>query len=64
LPTMLVMGVAFSSLGRWMRDRRVRKAAGILVVLMGVVMLLAIPGRHGHHSHPVAEQPGHHEHHP
>jgi len=62
LPTMLVMGIAFSSLGRWVRDERVRKAAGLFVVVMGVVMLLAIPGKHGHHAHPVAEPQGHHEH--
>jgi small neutral amino acid transporter SnatA (MarC family) len=59
---MLVMGVAFGSLGRWVRDARVRKAAGILVILMGVAMLIAIPGKHGHHAHPSAEQSGPHEH--
>ncbi|MEZ5542049.1 MAG: sulfite exporter TauE/SafE family protein [Pseudomonadota bacterium] len=62
LPTMLAIGIAFGSLGRWVRDARVRKAAGILVILMGVVMLLAIPGRHGHHSHPPAEPAGQHHH--
>lgn len=63
LPTMLAMGVAFGSLGRWIRDARVRKAAGIVVILMGIGMLLAIPGKHGHHAHPAAEQAGQHEHH-
>ena len=63
LPTMLVMGVAFGTLGRWVRDARVRKAAGILVILMGVAMLLAIPAKHGHHAHPSTEQQGpQHEH--
>jgi len=63
LPTMLAMGIAFGSLGRWVRNKRVREAAGILVILMGVAMLLAIPGKHGHHSQPPAAQPGQHEHH-
>ena len=63
LPTMLAVGVAFGSLGRWVRDVRVRKAAGMLVILMGIAMLLAIPGKHGHHSHPLTEQQGPHEHH-
>lgn len=63
LPTMLSVGIAFSSLGHWVRDTRVRKAAGILVILMGVVMLLAIPGKHGHHAHPLADPAGQHQHH-
>jgi len=63
LPTMLAMGVAFSSLGRWVRSERVRKAAGILVILMGVLMLLAIPARQGHHAHPAFEAPGQPMHH-
>jgi len=63
LPTMLAMGIAFGSLGRWVRNKRVREAAGILVILMGGAMLLAIPGKHGHHSQPPAAQPGQHEHH-
>lgn len=69
LPTLLVVGIAFGSLGRWLRDARVRKAAGLLVILMGLAMLLAIPARHGHHAHPPAgpagqhlEQHDHHEH--
>jgi sulfite exporter TauE/SafE len=66
LPTLLVVGVAFGSLGRWVRDVRVRKAAGLLVILMGFAMLLAIPARHGHHAHPPAapagQQHDHHEH--
>jgi sulfite exporter TauE/SafE len=52
LPTMLTLGVAFSSLGRWVRDERVRKLAGISVILLGLFLLLAIPGQHGHHAHP------------
>ncbi len=52
LPTMLTLGVAFSSLGRWVRDERVRKLAGISVMLLGLFLLLAIPGQHGHHAHP------------
>jgi sulfite exporter TauE/SafE len=52
LPTMLTLGVAFSSLGRWVRDARVRKLAGISVILLGLLLLLAIAGPHGHHAHP------------
>jgi sulfite exporter TauE/SafE len=62
LPTLLGMGIAFGTLGRWMRDPRVRKAAGLLVVLMGITMLLAIPGKHGHHAPPRGDQQGQHEH--
>ena len=61
LPIMLTMGIAFSSLGRWVRDIRVRKVAGIVVILMGIAMLLAIPGKHGHHAHPPTQQPGQHQ---
>ena len=63
LPTMLTMGLAFSSLGRWARSERVRKAAGLLVILMGIAMLLAIPARHGHHAHPPVEEPEPQAHH-
>jgi sulfite exporter TauE/SafE len=52
LPTMLTLGVAFSALGRWVRDERVRKLAGISVMLLGLFLLLAIAGPHGHHPHP------------
>jgi sulfite exporter TauE/SafE len=52
LPAMLTLGVAFSSLGRWVRDERVRKLAGISVMLLGLLLLLAIPEQHGHHAHP------------
>jgi hypothetical protein len=63
LPTLLAVGVAFGAVGRWVRDARVRKAAGLLVILMGIAMLLAIPARHGHHAHPPADPQGTHEHH-
>jgi len=52
LPTLLTLGVAFGMLGRWVRDVRVRRVAGILVILLGLALLLAIPGQHGHHAHP------------
>jgi sulfite exporter TauE/SafE len=52
LPTMLTMGLAFNTLERYVRDPRVRLVAGILVIVMGVMMLLANPSGHGHHSHP------------
>lgn len=66
LPTLLVVGIAFGSFARWIRDVRVRKVAGLLVILMGLAMLLAIPGKHGHHAHPPGDPAGqqhdHHEH--
>jgi len=52
LPTMLTMGLAFNTLKRYVRDPRIRLVAGILVIVMGVMMLLANPSGHGHHSHP------------
>jgi sulfite exporter TauE/SafE len=52
LPVMLTMGLAFSTLKRFVQDPRIRMVAGILVILMGVMMLLANPAGHGHHAHP------------
>jgi hypothetical protein len=52
LPVMLTMGLAFNALKRFVHDPRIRLVAGILVMLMGVAMLLAIPSGHGHHAHP------------
>jgi sulfite exporter TauE/SafE len=52
LPVMLTMGLAFNTLKQFVYDPRIRMVAGILVILMGVMMLLANPGGHGHHAHP------------
>jgi len=52
LPVMLTMGLAFNTLKRFVLDPRIRVVAGILVILMGVMMLLANPAGHGHHAHP------------
>jgi hypothetical protein len=52
LPVMLTMGLAFNTLGRMVRNPRVRLVAGLLVMLMGIAMLLANPAGHGHHPHP------------
>jgi len=52
LPTLLTLGVTFDVAGRWIRDARVRRVAGVLVILLGLVLLLAIPAQHGHHPHP------------
>jgi sulfite exporter TauE/SafE len=52
LPVMLTMGLAFTTLKRWVHSPRVRIVAGILVILMGFMMLLANPAGHGHHAHP------------
>jgi uncharacterized protein len=48
LPNLLVAGLAAHSLGRWLRGPRARLAAGIAVVLLGVVGLARIPGLPGH----------------
>lgn len=61
LPIMLTLGVAFSSLGRWVRDTRVRKLAGISVILLGLFFLLAKSGHQGHHAQPHPQ--GQHEQH-
>jgi len=52
LPVMLTMGLAFNTLKRWVQDPRIKMVAGILVILMGFMMLLANPAGHGHHAHP------------
>ena len=53
LPTLLTMGLAFNTLGRFIQHPRVRLFAGLCVILLGIVMLLANPSGHGHHAHPV-----------
>ena len=52
LPVMITMGLAFNRLKRLVQDPRIRLVAGLLVILMGVMMLLANPAGHGHHAHP------------
>ena len=52
LPVMLAMGLAFNTLKRLVQDPRIRLVAGLLVILMGVMMLLANPAGQGHHAHP------------
>lgn len=52
LPTLLTLGVTFDVVGHWVRDVRVRRVAGVLVILLGLMLLLAISGMHGHHAHP------------
>jgi sulfite exporter TauE/SafE len=55
LPTLLTVGLAYNALQRFLRDPRVRTGAGILVILLGLMLLLATPGGHeghmGHHHH-------------
>jgi hypothetical protein len=55
LPTLLTVGLAYNALRRFLQDPRVRTAAGILVILLGLMMLFASPGGHGghmeHHHH-------------
>lgn len=60
LPLMLAMGLAFNRLGRFAFPVGVRRLAGILVIGMGAMLLLAEPGEHGHHSAPHDGQAGHH----
>jgi hypothetical protein len=55
LPNLLAMGVAAASLQRLLRAPRMRLAAGLAVVALGVVGLVRIPGlaehvRQGLHS--------------
>ena len=52
LPVMLTVGLAFNTLKQVVHDPRIRLVAGLLVILMGVMMLLANPAGHGHHAHP------------
>jgi sulfite exporter TauE/SafE len=39
LPNLFAMGMVASSLARWFKDIRVRRAAGLTVILFGLVML-------------------------
>ena len=52
LPVMITMGLAFNSLKRLVQNPWIRLVAGLLVILMGVMMLLANPAGQGHHAHP------------
>lgn len=52
LPALLTMGLAVNTFGRYMRHPRVRLLAGITVIFLGILMLLANPSGHGHHAHP------------
>ncbi len=61
LPTLLTLGVAFSALERWIRDQQVRRLAGLTVILLGVLLLLAKPAHHGHDAQPRPD--GQHQHH-
>ena len=56
LPTLLTVGLAYNAMRRLLQAPRVRSAAGILVILLGLLMLFASPGGHGGH-------PGHQHHH-
>ena len=53
LPALLSIGLAYNTLNRFIRDPRIRMLAGIIVIVMGILMLLANPSGHGHHSHPL-----------
>lgn len=53
LPALLTIGLAYNTLNRFIRDPRIRMLAGIIVIVMGILMLLANPSGHGHHSHPL-----------
>ncbi|HSG11014.1 MAG TPA: sulfite exporter TauE/SafE family protein [Gammaproteobacteria bacterium] len=66
LPTMLIMGLAVTRFGRFLQKPGVRIVAGLSVMLLGVAMLLAKPGGHGHHAHPAMQTDGAHAgmHHP
>jgi sulfite exporter TauE/SafE len=54
LPTLLTMGLAFNTLGRFVQDPRIRLLAGVVVILLGIAMLVANPAGHGHHAQPHA----------
>jgi sulfite exporter TauE/SafE len=52
LPALLTMGLAYNALRPLIQSPRVRLIAGILVIFMGILMLLANPSGHGHHAQP------------
>jgi cytochrome c biogenesis protein CcdA len=57
---MLTLGLAFNSLRGILRHPWVRTIAGVLVIALGAMMLLANPAGHGHHSQPPSA--GHSQH--
>ncbi|MEW8508303.1 MAG: sulfite exporter TauE/SafE family protein [Candidatus Thiodiazotropha sp.] len=40
LPNLFAMGILAGSIARWMKDIRVRRAAGLMVILFGIVTLI------------------------
>ena len=56
LPTMLTIGLAYHALRGVLQKPWIRISAGVLVILMGGMLLLANPAGHGHHAQP---QQGH-----
>jgi len=52
LPTMLTIGLAYHALRGVLQKPWLRISAGILVILLGGMMLLANPAGHGHHAQP------------
>ena len=40
LPNLLLMGILAGSIARWLKDIRVRRAAGLIVILFGIVTLV------------------------
>ena len=52
LPALLTMGLAYNALRPLIQSPRVRLIAGILVIFLGIIMLLANPSGHGHHAQP------------
>lgn len=52
LPTMLTIGLAYHALRGVLQQRWLRVSAGLIVMLLGGMMLLANPAGHGHHAQP------------
>lgn len=59
LPTMLTIGLAYNSLRGVLQKPWVRISAGVMVILLGCMMLLASPAGHGHHAKPHQEHSHH-----
>jgi hypothetical protein len=52
LPTMLTIGLAYRALRGVLQKPWLRISAGVLVILLGGMMLLANPAGHGHDAQP------------
>ena len=59
LPTMLTIGLTYHALRGVLQRPWIRVSAGVIVILLGGMLLLANPAGHGHHAQPHQEHAHH-----